>query len=347
MNETLTLLSKVLPQLAVISAVCGFVGWYVRGLSSKPASATVAKTPAASEKAQNQDRARNLEATLEKSKAAHKAVKAELDQLKSHSVSQEAFEKISAELEAAHKAVEAETRRFSALEPELKKAQDAVKNLNARANEADKTQKDRSFALENELSKTREQLTLLQNLPDDSADLRAEIERLRESVATTTRFAGELRKREAAAIEAMEKAEGRLANAVETGRDLPTPSKKIGPVGDSSRITAAKAEVLRLVEQNKQRAAIQETSIPVAETPAAAEEEITPPVEVPTVADEVPSMPDAAPITPDEVAAAPDEAPTASEEIATAPVEAPAPPVEVASSSQKKPIATGDLFALD
>ena len=42
MNETLTLLSKVLPQLAIIAAVFGFAGWFLRGLGSKPASTTVA-----------------------------------------------------------------------------------------------------------------------------------------------------------------------------------------------------------------------------------------------------------------------------------------------------------------
>jgi predicted RNase H-like nuclease (RuvC/YqgF family) len=319
MNDTLTLLSKVLPQLAVIAAVFGFAGWFLRGLGSKPTSTPAAKTPAAGEKTQQQDRAKNLEATLEKAKAAHKSLKAEFDQLKSHSVPQQDFEKSTADLEAARKALEAETRRLAALETELKKAQDSVKHLNARANEADKAQKDRSFALENELSKAREQLAVLQNRPDDSAGLQAEIERLRESVATTTRFAGELRKREAAAVEALEKAEARIAQAVETGRDVPAPSKKIGPVVESSRIAAAKAEVLRLVELNKQKEATVAT-----ESPAAAAEPVASTPEIP--------------------APTPEPTPEPIPELAAEPtpveIEAPAP-------EASKPVKSGELFALD
>lgn len=269
MNEILTNLSKVLPELAILAAVFGFLGWSARGRSNQPAPAKAAKPATPSEKSPQQDRVKNLEASLEKSKAAHKSLKAEFDQLKSHSVSNEAFEKISAELEAARKALESETRRFSAVETELKKAQETVRNLNARSNEADKAQKDRSFALENELSKTREQLAILQNRPDDASELQVEIERLRESVATTTRFAGELRKREATAIEALEKAEAKIAAMIESGNASPAPVRKIGPVGDSNRIAAAKAEVLRLVELNKQKS-LAETPVEAETTPSEA-----------------------------------------------------------------------------
>ena len=72
--------------------------------------------------------------------------------------------------------------------------------------------------------------------------LNAEIERLRESVAVSTRFAGEMRKREAAAVEALEKAEAKLAELSDPSRPAAV-SKKIGPVVESGRIAAAKAEV--------------------------------------------------------------------------------------------------------
>lgn len=320
MNEILTNLSKVLPALAVIFIASAALGWFIRGLSSKPAPAA-AKNPVANPKPQQQDRAKNLEATLEKTKAAHKSLKSEFEQLKSNSVSQESFEKISTELEAAGKTVETETRRSSALETELKKAQDTIKHLNARTNEADKAQKDRSFTLENELSKTREQLAILQNRPDDSAELQAEIERLRESVATTTRYAGELRKREAATIEALEKAEARLANAPEAGRDIPAPSKKIGPVVESSRIAAAKAEVLRLLEANKQK----ETAPVATEAPSPTEE-----VSVPAVEPEV--------VEPEAVE------PEAVEPEAVVPESA---EIEAPVSQADKPVKNGELFALD
>ena len=83
--------------------------------------------------------------------------------------------------------------------------------------------------MENELSKTREQPAVLQNRPDNSVEFHAEIERLRESVAVSSRFAGEVRKREAAAIEALEKAEFKFTDLSDSSRPAAV-SKKIGPV---------------------------------------------------------------------------------------------------------------------
>lgn len=264
-------LSKVLPQLAIIVAVAGIIGWLLRGLTIKPAApAKATKAAPASDKSQP-DRGKNLEAALEKSKAAHKSLKAELEKLQATSISEEAHDITTSELESTRKALDTETKRISALEADLKKSQETIKNLNGRANDADKLQKDRSFALENELSTAREQLALLQNRPDDSAVLNTEIERLRESVAVSTRYAGEMRKREATAIEALEKAEAKLADLSDPSRPVVV-SKKIGPVNDSGRIAAAKAEVIRLVEMNKQRAA--EKSAEVAEEAPFAVEEV-------------------------------------------------------------------------
>lgn len=275
-------LSQVLPQIAVISAIAALLGWMIRGLTTKPAPA---KPVPSGEKSQP-DRAKNLEANLEKSKAAHKALKAELESLQSASVAKATHDSTLAELESAQKALETETRRISAVETDLKKAQETIKQLNARLNDGEKAQKDRSFALENELSKTREQLAILQNRPDDSATLNAEIERLRESVAVSTRFAGEVRKREAAAIEALEKAEAKLAELSDPSRPAKTP-KKIGPVVDSDRIAAAKAEVVRLVEMNRQKEA---AAVAVEEAAAVIEEEIPSAVEeIPAVEEEAPA----------------------------------------------------------
>lgn len=248
MNESLKLLSQVLPQLAIIAALCGFIGWSLRGRSQKPAE-TVAKTKP---REKGSDRVKNLETTLEKSKAAHKALKAELEELQSSSVSRSELDAAKAELEASRLAGETESRKISSLEAELKKAQETIRHLNARGTEANKAEKDRNFALENELSKTRQQLAILQERPDDTATLQAEIERLRESVAVSTRYAGEVRKRESAAIEALEKAQARIDQLSDPSRPAPV-SNKVGPVVDSGRIAAAKAEVLRILEQNKQR----------------------------------------------------------------------------------------------
>lgn len=283
MTESFTILAKVLPELAVIIVLAVFIGWSLRGRTAKDTPSKAVKATPSSDKGQG-DRVKNLEATLEKSKTANKSLKAEMEALQSGTVSKATFENATAELDAARKALETETKRISTLETDLKKAQDTIKQLNARLNDGEKAQKDRSFALENELSKTREQLAILQNRPDDSAVLNAEIERLRESVAVSTRFAGEVRKREAAAVEALEKAEARLAELSDPSRPAVV-SKKIGPVVESGRIAAAKAEVLRLVEMNKRKEeavvaeevtevveAIAETPAPVEPAPAEAEE---------------------------------------------------------------------------
>ncbi len=329
MPESLTLLAKVLPQLAVIVAVAVFIGWSLRARVAKAAVPVKSAKAAPAADKSHQDRVKNLEATLEKSKAAHKALKAELEALQASSVSKSTLESTTAELAAARKALDTESKRVSTLETDLKKSQDTLKTLNARVNEADKSQKDRSFALENELSKTRSQLALFENRPDDSAVLNAEIERLRESVAVSSRFAGEVRKREAAALEALEKAESKLADLSDPSRPT-TVSRKIGPVLDTGRIAAAKAEVIRLVEKNKQKdsAAVAEDVLPVAEETTPVAEETAP------VAEE------AAPVAEETVPVAEETAPvaegTAPVAEGTAPVAEEAAPVVIAAPAVRK-----------
>ncbi len=290
-TTTLSQLSNLLPQIAIIAGVCGLAGWSLRGAFTKPAPAK-----AAPNNAPNRDRSKNLESALEKSKASFKALKSEYDALKATAVPSASLEKTNAELDAARKSIESGATRISALETDLKKALDTIKNLNSRANDADKAQKDRSFALENELSKARQQLAIVESRPDNTAELHAEIERLRESVAVSSRFAGEVRKREAAAQEALEKAQAQLAEMSDPSRPAVT-SKKIGPVvtaapvGDSDRVAAAKAEVLRLLEGNKQAAALESMVVaPLAEAAAAPPE---------LVVHAAPDIPEKAPITED------------------------------------------------
>ncbi|RYD18330.1 MAG: hypothetical protein EOP88_22935, partial [Verrucomicrobiaceae bacterium] len=215
-------LSKVIPQLLIIAAIAIGIGWALRGLFTKPAPATKSSPAPDGGK---QDRVKNLEAALEKSRSSHKSTKTELETLQAGSVSKATLEAANADLETARKELESVARRTASLEADLKKSQETIKHLNSRANDSDKAQKDRSFALENELSKARAELSQLQSRPDDSAGLQAEIERLRESVATSTRFAGELRKREAAAVEALEKAQARLDEAASAPRQQAAPTK--------------------------------------------------------------------------------------------------------------------------
>jgi hypothetical protein len=376
-------LVKVLPHIAFIAAVCLGLGWTLRGLFTKPAAGAKSTPTIDSGK---QDRVKNLEAALEKSRASHKETESELEALQASSVSKAALEASTAELGTARKELDGVGKRISALEADLKKSQETIKHLNSRANDVDKAQKDRSFALENELSKTREQLAILQNRPDDSTDLQAEIERLRESVAVSTRYAGEMRKREAAAAEALEKAEARLAEAG-TARPAPT-SKKIGPVADSGRIAAAKAEVLRLVEQNKAKAAAAVAIAPlfptmetlaesVPDEPVSAIEEPVAVVEEHVAAIEEPAVAIEEPVVDREEAGSTIEAPVAvveeTAEVTEEPVTTLEEPVEVdeeivavveepiapdedpaaepekvatATEEPKKPVA-GELFPLD
>lgn len=334
-------LSKVIPQLVFIALAFAFIGWSIRGKANKPAPAKNAKPAPTNDKGQ-QDRAKNLEAALEKSKVAHKALKSELENLQNNSVSKATLETATAELETARKALETETKRISSLEADLKKAQDTIRNLNSRANDADKAQKDRKFALENELSKTREQLAIFQNRPDDRAELHSEIERLRESVAASTRFAGEMRKREAAAVEALEKAESRLADLSDPSRPAPV-SKKIGPVVDSGRIAAAKAEVIRLVEMNK----LKETAVIPAIAAVAVVEATAEEVKLPVVEAE-------APLVEAEVPVVEAEAPAAESVVSEVAASEPQPAVieeepvaDEATPAMKEAPANDELFALD
>jgi len=247
-----TSLADYTPQIAGIAAVAALLGWILKGAltKSKPVKAVANKeTPA-------KDRSKSLEAALEKSKAANKAAKSALDSLQASSVPSAKFEEVQTSLEIAQKSLESEAKRFFLVEADLKKSQDTIKNLNGRSNEVDRGQKDRSFALENELSKVRQQLAQLEARPDDTSELHAEIERLRESVATTTRYSGELRKRETAALEALSKAQGQISNTPAPAvAPLAAASIAAAPAGDSDRVAAAKAEVLRLLEQNKQASA--------------------------------------------------------------------------------------------
>ncbi|MES2439661.1 MAG: hypothetical protein V4584_11365 [Verrucomicrobiota bacterium] len=338
-------LSTLIPVVAVTSAVSGFLGWSMRAPSKKAVHPAKSSPAADSGK---QERVKNLEAALEKSRASHKETKHELEALQAGSVSKSTLDATAAELDAARKELDGVGKRISSLEADLKKSQETIKTLNSRANEVDKAQKDRSFALENELSKTREQLALLQNRPDDSAELQAEIERLRESVATSTRFAGELRKRESTAIEALEKAEARLATALETGRDLPAPSKKIGPVVDSGRIAAAKAEVIRLVELNKQKAAAPaEANIPTAQSniPTAEADIPTAESDISTAESDIaPAEPIIAPAEPDITPAEPNIAPA---EPIVAPADPDIAPETTSAQVERKLPKSGELFALD
>ena len=97
-------LSTVLPVIIGVAAVCGFLGWSMRGPGVKALPAKTSKPSPAVDKGQ-QDRVRNLEATIEKSKVTHKALKSELEVLQSASVTKTVHEQTLAELSDARKAL--------------------------------------------------------------------------------------------------------------------------------------------------------------------------------------------------------------------------------------------------
>jgi hypothetical protein len=152
---------------------------------------------------------------------------------------------------------------------------------------------------------------------------------------------------EAAAVEALEKAEAKLTELSDPSRPAVV-SKKIGPIADSSRIAAAKAEVIRLVEMNRQKEAAAVAEVVVAEPEAAIAE---PEVAV-AVAEVVVVEPEVVIAEPEEVGAE-FAAVVAEPEVAVAESETPIAEAEtdgVASEAApvvKKAPAHAELFSLD
>ncbi len=314
----LEILSQVIPHLVLIAALSAGIGWALR---AKMSPAPKAPEPAPRE------RSKSADAALEQARASNQSLKADLDALRAESAPKASLESATAELENSRQSLAAEQNRAAALDTDLRKARETIRQLNSKNTDVDKSRNDRAFALENELSKTREQLALLQSRPDDTAVLQAEIERLRESVAVTTRYAGELRKRETAANEALAKLQDRIANS-------PTPAIAAAPVrsGDSDRVIAAKAEVARL---NSLRSSAPERPIPSLPV----QPQLAFPADPPTA----PSFPTAAdPPGVDEPTASPEPSPSGDaleEPEIAATDENPPPPDETASANEKFPTA--------
>jgi len=211
---------KILPLLAFTAVIFGFFGWWLRRKFQAPVvSSSKTATP---EDLPARERVKKLEHALAKSETAQKALKLELETLQAKSVGKAALDKTAKELAEAQHRLESDQKRIATLETELKKARDAVNSLNSKNAEANKGQRERTFALENELSKARGELATLNSRPDNSLTLQAEVDRLRESLVNSTRVVGELRKQEAAAVQALDKAQKQLEAAL--AKNAPTPS---------------------------------------------------------------------------------------------------------------------------
>ena len=272
----------LLPYVAVCALIGGFIGWYLRckiGKCHGHTEQAVAAPTQTKPSADDATRTRKLQRKLKQAEALNATLKQEIDSLQGKAVSKSEMVVSEAKICADSAELAQEKQRMAALKADLKKAQETISGLNAKLNVDVKEQKDRTFSLENELSQAREQLQRYQSSTDDSADLRADLERAREMAANATRFAGESRKREASLTDEIESLKAKLAKQAEvsaTAAVIAGPafaaSISAKPAGDSPSVLKAKAEVERLNAEKEtalKEAAIREDAIRVAAEKAA------------------------------------------------------------------------------
>lgn len=262
MNGTIYFIFMLLPYVAVCALIGGFIGWHLRcrigkchGHTEQAVAAPTSSKPSSDDAA----RVKKLQEKLKQAESLNVTLKQDLDSLKTKSVSKSDLEVSNGKVFAATAELEQEKKRINTLSADLKKAQETISGLNAKLNVDVKEQKDRTFVLENELSQVREQLLRYQGATDDTAELRSELERARETASNATRFAGESRKREASLSEEIESLKAKLAKQAEvsataavTAAPAFVASIPAKPAGDSESVLKAKAEVERL---NAERAA--------------------------------------------------------------------------------------------
>jgi len=256
MNGNIWLILKILPYLGGCSLIAGFVGWY---LHHKFVQQLGSHAEPVNHSKDDHVRLKKLQDKLHKSEAANHSLTNELNSIRSASVSKLDHEAAIQLLTETKKSVDLERQRIATLEADLKKAQETISAFHSKANAAVKDEKSRIFVLENELSKTRAELLGLQGKGDDSTELRKELERMRESVANSTRFAGEARKREAALAEELEASKAKWEKLSAVGTPVisaPAPLHSFAsamPAVVSDNVAKARAEVARLNEERKQK----------------------------------------------------------------------------------------------
>ncbi|NJM37889.1 MAG: hypothetical protein HC845_08570 [Akkermansiaceae bacterium] len=244
---------KLLPLLAFCALVFGLIGWWLRSLLSgnQGANQEVQKVTNSSQDNASRARIRKLEEKLQKADGDYKSIKGSYEALQKSSVSTATLESAEQEIARLKELDLSNQKRLAAFEADTKKAQASIAALNANLNDADRQQKDRTFALENELSKTREQLSRFESGAGKDEEYQAEIERLRESLANAIRVAGELRRQETATAEALAACEARCETLGQAPKSTSSIRPLLGAVQsaapvESDRIAAARAEVMRL-----------------------------------------------------------------------------------------------------
>ncbi|MEI6604048.1 MAG: hypothetical protein WCP35_01975 [Verrucomicrobiota bacterium] len=264
---SLWLVIKLLPLLALTAVLFGLFGWWLRRKFHAPVVSS--SKPSVPDDLPARERVKKLEHALAKSESGQKSLKHELETLQAKSVSKQALDKASKDLADAQHRLDADLKRIQALEADLKKARETLNTLNSSTAEANKGQRDRTFILENELSKTREALAILEARPDNSLVLQAEIDRLRETLTNSTRVIGELRKQETTSAQALAKTQALLEAATQKAAATPTDAVSLLPAMEaaernfrkpakeaaSSKVTDAKEAVERLQALNAQKEA--------------------------------------------------------------------------------------------
>ncbi len=258
---------KLLPLLTLTAAIFGVLGWWLRRKFHAPVVSS--SKPAAQDDLPARERVRKLENALAKAEAAHKSLKHELEALHAKTVSKATLDKAAKDLADAQHRLEADHKRIQALEADLRKSRETLNTLNSKAAEANKGQRERTFVLENELSKTRQALAILEARPDNSLSLHAEIDRLRETLTNSTRVIGELRKQETATGQTLAKYQAQIDAATrstpagETGAVSLLPAMEMAQrrplesikTPTSDKVADAMAEVTRLQALNARKEA--------------------------------------------------------------------------------------------
>ena len=247
----LWLIIKLLPILALTAALFGWFGWWLRRKFHAP-QVSSSKPHATQDDLPARERVKKLENSLAKSETAHKSLRHEFETLQAKTVSKHTLEKAAKELADAQHRQDADHKRIQALETDLKKARETLNSLNSAAAEANRGQRDRTFTLENELSKTREALAILEARPDNSLALQGEVDRLRETLTNSTRVIGELRKQETTSAQSLAKCQTQL----EAATRLPAASAH-----DSVSLLPA----MELAERNARKPSKENTSTKVAQ----------------------------------------------------------------------------------
>ncbi len=248
-------LLELLLYLILAAVIFGFLGWWLRGLfsSPKPASSEEKGTHQSANSdanARDREKIKKLETQLKNSESALQAIRSQHDSLQKASAPRETLDQAQQENAALKEAAAAAQKQAEALASDLKRAQATAATLNAKVNEGSKSQQAATLALQNDLAKTKEELARASTGGAALADLKKELEQVRESLAMANRSNSELRKSQATAAAALAACEARHSKVQSGGTALQdlfaqTSASSVPPAA----LTAAKQELKAEADQ--------------------------------------------------------------------------------------------------